>query len=140
MESNLSKKVSLITKNGKMLNAELVCCEEDPNNIENVLLRLIFQGQTLEGSSEIGFFDALCDIRKELEKNGLRIICYGASRNVYPSPMIRSMGTGEKAYKLTMGKQALNEDLVSIFNAGPDIDPVTIEEQEYFYTNWLKSL
>ena len=55
--------------------------------------------------------------------------------------MILSMGTGELAYRLSIGKPALNEDLVNIFDEplGNDI-PSTVEEQKEYYKAWLMSL
>ena len=33
----------------------------------------------------------------------------------------------------------MREDLVFIFDTGPDIEPVPPEEQEEFYSRWLES-
>src|SRR5688572_4038061 len=38
------------------------------------------------------YFDALCLIRAQLEPLGWRPVCYGSSRNVYPSNMCRDQG------------------------------------------------
>jgi hypothetical protein len=38
------------------------------------------------------YFDALSNVRLELEKKGLIPFCYGASLNVFPSQMARQMG------------------------------------------------
>jgi hypothetical protein len=45
------------------------------------------------------FFEALCQIRIMLEKEGLIPFCYGASLDVWPSGMARDMGAGRKAIK-----------------------------------------
>ena len=91
-------------------------------------------------AQESDFFEALAKIREVLERRGLVPVCYGASRNVFPSGMARDMGAGLKAYKLTLGQQAFTKDLVGIFDTGPDIDAVFVEEQERFYNGWLNSL
>jgi hypothetical protein len=83
------------------------------------------------------YFEALCQIRLQLEAQQIQLLCYGASKNVYPSGMARDMGQGRRAYKLTMGKQATMADLVDIFATGTDIQPVTVEEQRRFYESWL---
>jgi hypothetical protein len=75
-----------------------------------------------------------------LEKENLLLHCYGASRNVYPSAMMRGMGTGDKAYKLHMGQPAKQEDIVSLFDTGPDVLPTTVADQEEYYERWLSSL
>ncbi len=85
-------------------------------------------------------FEGFCQIRLELEKEKLIPSCYGASLNVYPSGMGRDMGTGLKAYKMTMGSQARLEDLVHILSAGADVIPAYVSLQREFFESWLKSL
>jgi hypothetical protein len=86
------------------------------------------------------YFEAMCSIRRQLEDEGARLLCWGASRNVYPSPMSRSMGNGRKAYRLTLGKPAMMHDLVDIFAQDAGVQVATVEEQVSFYTAWLISL
>lgn len=134
-----SKKIELSKADGTTLPAELHIWEKDPHDPDQVKLGLSFGDERLERSAE-DFFSALVGIREFLEPAGLLPRLYGASIDVYPSPMSRSMGAGVKAYKLEPCKQAASKDLVSIFDSGPDIKPATIEAQEAFYENWLKSL
>jgi hypothetical protein len=47
---------------------------------------------------------------------------------------------GLKAYRLHLGQQAKNADLVEIFAVGSDVEPVSVEEQRAFFENWLESL
>jgi hypothetical protein len=54
--------------------------------------------------------------------------------------MALQMGAGEAAYRLTMGEQARRENLVAIFDTGPDINPVFPTDQTSFYEHWLASL
>lgn len=84
------------------------------------------------------FFESFSAIRKRLAARGIYPLCYGAAQNVWPSGMARDMGQGLAAYKLRIGSPA--EELVHIFASGPDIDPVTPEEQRAFYRAWFKSL
>jgi hypothetical protein len=86
------------------------------------------------------YFEGLCQIRNQLEKEGVRPACFGSSQNVYPSSMSRDMGGGLKAYRLYLGQNARIEDLVEIFDTGPDMKPVTVDEQRAFYEDWLRSL
>jgi hypothetical protein len=86
------------------------------------------------------FFEALVGIRKQVEPAGLLLAIYGSSRNVWPSAMARQMGLGRTAYRMTMGKQALKQDMVNIFATGPDAEPVTVVEQEDFKEKWFASL
>jgi hypothetical protein len=50
------------------------------------------------------------------------------------------MGAGLKAYRLTLGNRVRREDLVGIFDSGPGVEPVTVEQQRAFYRDWLLSI
>ncbi|MGY4313770.1 hypothetical protein [Bradyrhizobium sp. JR3.5] len=102
-------------------------------------LRCEYRDKTVERTAT-DFFQALCDVRGLLAKDGLIPFCYGASLNVYPSGMARDMGQGLKAYKLTVGRQAKMSDLVEIFASGADVIPVSVAAQERFFHEWLASL
>jgi hypothetical protein len=86
------------------------------------------------------FFEALFLIRAQLEHRGLRPVCYVSSRNVWPSGMARDMGRGLKAYRTRIGERASLSDLVRIFDTGPDVEPVSVEEQKAYHNQWLTSL
>ena len=92
--------------------------------IENEdLVETIFKSNDLilKKSNE-NYFDALIEIRKELEKRNIKLLCKGCARNVYPSGMILSMGMGRQAYTLVIGEQAKIDSLVDVFA------PCSIEE------------
>ncbi|MFC5743573.1 hypothetical protein [Dyella tabacisoli] len=131
--------IPILTVEGQWM-AVLWRWDEAPENQDEVKLRLEFNERVLEAIAGNGYFRALCELRIKLEVDGLLLACYGASENVYPSPMIESMGCGERAYRLTLGKPALRQDLVSIFDFGSDVVPVTVKDQQRFYELWLKSL
>lgn len=122
-----------------MVSATFFIWEAAPECPELVRLSLQFRGKEIS-SNDNDFFGAMCSIRKVLEEEGALLRCYGASKNVYPSGMSRSMGSGDKAYKMTMGAPSKLTDLVSIFDTGPDVDPATIAEQEAFHDAWIESL
>ena len=79
-------------------------------------------------------------IRKDLEHDGIQILCNGAARNVYPSPMMLNMGEGRSAYKVTLGHQALMKDVVDIFDYDESLICCSVEEQNQYYSNWVTSL
>lgn len=111
--------------------------EEDVNG----LCRLICEYRGKIVSSEaLDFFEALCNVRLELEKEGLMPFCYGASINVFPSPMARQMGRGKSAYRMEMGKQATRECAVRIFENGTDVIPSPVALQKQYFDDWLASL
>lgn len=109
---------------------------EEDNDICRILFLLRDYSVTVEAEN---YFFALLELRKKLEVQNIKILCKGASRNVYPSPMILSMGEATKAYQLTMGKQARMSDLVNIFEPCEVDEYATIEEQLIFYNDWLRS-
>lgn len=130
------KQIEIISADGSRLLGELSIWHQAPNNVENVQLSLRFNGEEITQKSD-NYFSAFCDIRWEMEKENIYLNCYGASKNVYPSPMSIDMGGGMLAYKLTLGQHARTSDLVSIFDTGDDIILSTVEEQEAFYHLWL---
>jgi hypothetical protein len=129
--------IRLATQSGQTIPAVVVVDEE-----ESAPCRLVLRTPGGDVRAEAtDYFEAFCHIRRRLEQEGLRPLCYGASRGVYPSGMARDMGGGAlRAFKLNLGQPALMRDLVFIFDAGPDVDPVTVEEQLAYYEAWLSSL
>jgi hypothetical protein len=96
-------------------------------------LEFIFKNENIIVENDFPFL-ALVEIRKELEKLGIKILCNGSRVNVYPS----GMGLNTlKAYELKMGEPA--RKLVNIFEATEDIDKIaTISEQKLFWENFLQ--
>lgn len=113
--------------------------EEAPDYDDMVLIETIIDGEKINFKSQ-NYFSALQELRKELEKKNIQIVCNGAAKNVYPSPMQMFMGSGRKAHKLYMGQQAKNSDIVDIFDCDEELDFVNMDEQSRYYTNWLKSI
>jgi hypothetical protein len=134
-----TKQIEIVSRDGLTISGEFTLWEEAPENPDQVRLDLHFAGEAVTAVADT-FFEALTDIRKALEGRELRPKCFGACRDVYPSPMIRSMGSGEQAYRLKLSCQAKMEDLIPIFASNPEITPVSVEEQEEFYRKWLRSL
>lgn len=108
-------------------------------NDEDVNIIFIHDELSTNISAE-NYFDALISLRKELEKRSIKLLCKGCAKNVYPSSMILNMGNGERAYVLTMGKQARTSDLVNIFDPCDIQEYGSIIEQETFFKEWLNSL
>lgn len=124
---------------GTQSNEVLELYEEAPDDEDMVLLSTKIGEKHLSYKCE-NFFEALTQLRIHLEEHHIQIVCNGAALNVYPSPMIMSMGAGRLAYKMSFGKQAKTEDLVDIFDCNNELSFVSVEEQSHFYKDWLKSL
>jgi hypothetical protein len=105
---------------------------------EHCRLRCEYRDKAVECTAT-DFFQALCDVRGLLAKDGLIPFCYGASLDVYPSGMARDMGRGLRAYKIAMGRHAKIDNLVDIFAEGPDVIPASVAAQDEFYHDWLAS-
>src|SRR5258706_11846194 len=97
--------VELIHLDKRISSAEFLVWEFDPDNTAWIRLGLRFNGREIVVGHE-DYFHAMQKIRLELEKDGILLNCYGASRNVYPSAMSIDMGAGHKAYRLTIGEHA----------------------------------
>jgi hypothetical protein len=131
--------VVLISSDGGFVEVEFLLWEESPGDADRVRLAVTFGDEKIARDAD-DFFSALYSIRAELEAAGLMPRCYGSSRNVYPSGMSRGMRTGDKAYRLYLGRRGRPEDVVDIFEDGSDVDPVSVQVQEAYYPEWLGSL
>jgi hypothetical protein len=127
--------VQLILKDGSFANANFVLGGDNKNS----QLSLEFGDRVITKAGH-SFFHLLQEIRLEFEKDGILFNCYGASKNVRPSGMSISMGGGVMAYKHTLGKKSELKDLVEIWKTGPDVQPVTVAEQDAFFDKWLISV
>lgn len=122
-----------------LISASLELFEEAPENQDMVRIDIMINEHKINCIDE-NFFKALLDVRRELEKLGLLIICNGAAENVYPSPMQLSMGTGRTAYKQSLKQQARAVDIVDIFEYDESLKIVDIETQLMYHKEWLKSI
>ncbi len=127
--------VSAILPDGRAVKGVFRLSEEE----QDVSLSFELLSRNLNAKAS-DYFEAMVDIRRELEKDGVLLHCYGASKNVYPSGMGRDMGAGLKAYNMILGEQARMEDLVFIFDTGDDVKPATVSEQKEFFERWLKEV
>ena len=130
---------SLIVPTGEKIRAEFHVWKSAPDNPAHVQLGLHF-GTTKITVVATNFFAAMCAIRRGIETIQLRLNCYGASRNVQASPMPFILDKGEKVFRLKLGEEAQTSGIVSIFDTGTDVDPVTFDEQQAFFEAWKRSI
>ena len=131
------KKIKLNDNNGNQIFTDLFLCDETDDDM--LLLELTIENKQYSFKG-YDFFSVLLELRNELEKNNIQIMCNGAAKNVYPSPMQMRMGTGRSAYRLFVGKQAQNIDIVDIFECDENLEFVNVKEQYNYYKQWLNSL
>src|SRR5262245_29041783 len=78
---------------------------------------------------EHDYFECLVSVRRRLEAQGAKALCWGARRDVWPSFMQRDMGAGLTAYHL--GDES-NIDEQSIFSPATEDAVATVDEQRQF--------
>ena len=137
---DFERQIVLLGPNNSQRTAQIVCFRRASKNSprKEPTIRLLSDGFDITVSAS-DFFQALCGIRDQLAAHGFFPLCYGASRNVYPSGMLRDMAEGISAYRLTIGKAVSIEDLVNIFETGPDLEVSTVAAQKAFWDAWLVS-
>ena len=108
-------------------------------NEDNVVITLYMEAVKIEKKGE-NFFDTLIELREDLEKKNIKLLCKGCCRNVYPSGMLLSMGSGRNAYTLKYGEQAKMETLVDIFDSCSKEEYATVRDQLEYFENLILSL
>lgn len=133
------KIIAKLSKNDQTFYTDMFLYDESPDDIDRVLIEMTIGDKTYRFMRD-DYFSALQGLREELEAEGIQIMCNGAARNVYPSPMQQSMGSGNKAYKLVLGRSAKMADVVDIFECEDNLEYTSVDEQKQFYTEWLNSI
>jgi len=91
------------------------------------------------------YFDALCNLRLELEAAGLRICVTGARVDAHPSGLSRDMGGGQMVYllrrrrladRLLGRRRGRTGRLVDLLSPAPCELVGTVAEQREFFENW----
>jgi hypothetical protein len=135
--------LSLVDATGRVIpaNAEADCRDWTEDGFRKTEVRLVIRwaaGEAVE--VDWNYFAALCRVREHLAALGLTPRCYGACRNLVLSGMCLDMALGAKGYLARLGQPTRLSDLVSIFETGPDMELVSVAEQEEFKRAWLRSL
>jgi len=85
-------------------------------------------------------FECLRSLNRKTEEQGIRVLCNGSRRDAWPSGMLRDMTGASKVYITSMGRTATPLDLVPIFGAASADLVGTVEEQDTYHNEWLRSL
>lgn len=124
--------------NNKVGSCKVDLIENDDDSV-CVSLYLKDNFRTIEKCGE-NYFQVLQAIRKDLEAEGIDLLCNGTSVNVYPSAMQLGMGGGDRAYRLKMGFHTQMEDVVEIFEYDEDNHRLgSVAEQIQYYERWVLS-
>lgn len=130
------KPMKFLTGKNEVISGHLVIYEEAPEDCDCVKIEANVDSLSFSFFDD-NYFSTLNLLRKSLEKNKLQILCNGSAKSVYPS---RMQENSTKAYHMTVGRQAMTSDIVDIFDCDDSLEFVTVEEQQLFYEDWLKSL
>jgi hypothetical protein len=84
------------------------------------------------------YFDALIDLRKELEPLQIKVLCFGARKDVWASGMQRDMDAGSTAYLLSAKVEGRKPEQ-SIFDYAPPETIGTVEEQRKYSEDWSQA-
>jgi len=79
-------------------------------------------------------------IREQIEPQGLYLLCCGSRLDVSASGMARGSRATRKVYRLELGKQAMRENMVDIFDPTEKENVATLQDQREFYQQWAASL
>jgi len=140
LERYFAGEIAVILADGSRAPATIMADEVRGNGGEIYRVSLQ-QGTDLKAAeSKIDFFEALILLRLDLEKAGSLLHCFGASKDVYPSGMQRSMGAAISAHRMRMGWPSTRQDIVNIFEADETVIPSTVTQQERFRRAWGDSL
>jgi hypothetical protein len=133
-------RVDVLSKEGLRSSATISAEESHVGTELKYRIKVSYEGGMISEESEVGFFDALCKARLVLERQGALLCCFGASEDVYPSPMQEAMGPALLAYRTELGRQALSKNIVNILDSDVSVRPSTVEQQRAFHKRWLQSL
>lgn len=89
-------------------------------------------------SSADNVWEALLEVRRQVEGVGVRLGVNGARPDIQPSRMSLQMGGGRRAYQVKLGQPA--DELVDVLAPCPVDAVVTVEEQQAFRNAWMQSL
>jgi hypothetical protein len=101
-------------------------------------LRLVRAGTSpVVVRSSIDFEDALEQLRAELERQGLLLLCNRFRRNAFVSSMSRQMTDGLSCYLVDAGKPVSPEVIVECLGPAPRKDVVLADEAARFIGRWI---
>ncbi|MDA0631909.1 hypothetical protein OUY22_00645 [Nonomuraea sp. MCN248] len=92
--------------------------------------RLVFR-------SPVDFEDPLTELRQELERQGLLLLCNRFRRNAFVSSMARQMSTGLSCYLVTRGLPVDPGNLVDSLGPAPRETVVLAKEGARYIEEWI---
>jgi hypothetical protein len=126
-----SERVVVRKADGESVEAQLVYFPDD--GIRVISLELKVPGFDSIAVREYDLLECLLSVRRRLDQMGVKILCWGARRDVWPSGMQRDWSGGLMACRLGDRNQL---DERSIFSPATADTVATVDEQRQFVENW----
>ena len=133
-----SRKISLKDKEGNLLSATVELGVKDwyenSYRFTECRIKLTWSGGEIE-CIDVDFFESFQKVRRELAKQDICPVCYGASRKTKKSVICPENPFGLEAciWKIGNGSNFPSPGKrVNIFDNGADVEPVMVEVQEEF--------
>lgn len=127
--------VELLRPDGKMLTVRLYFPSMPPWYLE--FIRSGGEWKVYEGED---LFECMTALRKDLEREGIKLLCNCSRKDVFSSRKTRMEEGGTHAYALIPGCRATEDNLVDLFEYVPPALAATVEEQIGFFREWLGSV
>ncbi|MEU6645028.1 hypothetical protein ABZ863_21035 [Saccharomonospora sp. NPDC046836] len=102
---------------------------------EQYRIELTTGGATYEASGP-DMFEALVNLRRQVEPFGWLVALQGSRLDTYPSGIARDMGGGLRVYVLRAGRAALFDDLVATLDDAEPDQLATVDEQRAYWRAW----
>ena len=103
---------------------------------EDILMHLDYHNKSYKAIGN-SYFSTYQSLRDQLLKDGYGLKCNGSYINALQSSM---MSYVDKVYLVTLGKQALQKDIVNMFDEADIHEFPDTEKQQIFQEQWFKSL
>ncbi|RGC46919.1 hypothetical protein [Absiella sp. AM29-15] len=103
---------------------------------DDIIMYLHYLNQTYKATGS-SYFSAYQSLRDQLLEDGYGLKCNGSYINAIQSAM---MSFVDKVYLVTSGKQALQKDIVNLFDEADIHDFPDTEKQQAFANLWFASL
>lgn len=103
---------------------------------EDILMYLQYLNKPYKATGG-SYFSTYQSLRDQLLKDGYGLMCNGSYINAIQSAMMCYV---DKVYLVTLGKQALQKDIVNLFDEADIHEFPDTEKQQIFQKQWFASL
>ena len=110
--------------------------EDEEETTGKIVLKVYISDQEIV-ASDYNYLPAYQNLRDKLLAMGYGIKCNGSRLNAVQSGM---MGANDRVYLVDLGRQALNKDIVSLYDYADIKEFPDTSAQNCFFEKWSKSI